>query len=577
MSPAAVQQMRVHNRHRKLSSNADQPLRASAAPTASDETSVSLAAWTADEPADGPAKASRPNNTDRADIDSNPDEKSSTPRLQPPAPQTGNDNAGKTDPSDAAQPGTESAPLPDLDSPLYNDVNQPAGPDALSLGMVHESILTSYPMIQAAIQERYIAYGSLVESRGAFDTKIKGEAVEEAIGFYRNYRHMIGIEHPLDNGGDVFAGYRIGRGQFEPWYQERVTDDGGEFKVGFDLPLWQNDDIDERRSNFYQADIRRAAVEPEIRTQLIDFLRAGSFVYWEWVAAGQKVRIARDLLKNAEVRQNGLAERVKEGDLGEIALVDNNRLLASRQAKLVDAQRKFRQTAVKLSLFLRDAGGQPMIPGDDYLPAFPVALSDAPEVIDRDVVLAWQNRPELLALSLKRDELNVQLAQAVNLQQPELNWFTVASQDVGEPSSKKRDKHRAEVDTGLRFSVPLQRRKAKGKQAQVEGKLAQLNAKEQFTRDKIAAEVQAFALALKAAAEIIEQSRRGLELSRQMEQAERDKFDEGDSDLLLVNLREKATADAAAELVEARLNYFLAEIEYQAALGLLGPVAPLEP
>ena len=51
-----------------------------------------------------------------------------------------------------------------------------------------------------------------------------------------------------------------------------------------------------------------------------------------------------------------------------------------------------------------------------------------------------------------------------------------------------------------------------------------------------------------------------------MEAAERRKFDLGDSNLLLVNLREQATADAATTEVDAHLNYFDAQADYRAAL-----------
>ena len=51
-----------------------------------------------------------------------------------------------------------------------------------------------------------------------------------------------------------------------------------------------------------------------------------------------------------------------------------------------------------------------------------------------------------------------------------------------------------------------------------------------------------------------------------MEQAERRKFDLGDSNLLLVNLREQATADAAFLEVVAKQEYFRARADLRAAI-----------
>ena len=59
-------------------------------------------------------------------------------------------------------------------------------------------------------------------------------------GSIRPYRQSIGVIQPIYHGGEAFAGYRIGRGDFEPWYQERQTNDGGEFKAGLAVPLARN-------------------------------------------------------------------------------------------------------------------------------------------------------------------------------------------------------------------------------------------------------------------------------------------------------------------------------------------------
>jgi outer membrane protein TolC len=60
---------------------------------------------------------------------------------------------------------------------------------------------------------------------------------------------------------------------------------------------------------------------------------------------------------------------------------------------------------------------------------------------------------------------------------------------------------------------------------------------------------------------------RELELARRVEEAERDKLELGDSSLLLVNLREQATFDAALRELEARLDARRAKAAFDAASG----------
>ncbi len=415
---------------------------------------------------------------------------------------------------------------------------------------------------------RNIAQGDLLAANGEFDLKLKADTLNMSLGFYENYRQAVGAEQPLFGGGSVFGGYRLGTGNFPEWYGDRRTKLGGEFKAGATIPLAQNRNIDDRRAGLRRNAWDVQSVEPEIQAQLIAFIQSASITYWNWVAAGQNVRIAEELLKNATERTDNLRTRVKQGDAPPIELVDNERLIVSRRTKLIDARRKFQQSAYKLSLFLRDESGQPRVIDESHLPReFPQADDPSQRHLDADIQSAVANRPELRALAILREQLNIDYAAAQNLCLPQVDAVLVGSQDVGTPANpKKDDKSPFELEGGLFASVPLQRRKARGKSLAVEGKLAQLQAKTQFTQEKIIAEVQSASAALNAAYQQLEQAHQALDLARQMEAAERRKFDLGDSNLLLVNLREQATADAATTELEARLNFFDAKADYRAAL-----------
>lgn len=438
--------------------------------------------------------------------------------------------------------------------------------EMLSLDEIVHSIQRSYPLLIAAIEEQAIAIGNQTSAEGEFDLKLKAESLSGPTGVYQTYRHAAGIEQPVYSGGSIFGGYRIGRGDFQPWYRERQTNDGGEFKAGVLMPLARNRDIDARRAGLSIAGLDVERADPFIRLQLIDFIQVGSQAYWDWVAAGRQVVIARNLLQIATTRETGLKKRVDAGDIPAIELIDNERLIVSRRAKLIDTERKLRQSAVKLSLFIRSESGEPLIPDDSQLPAeFPDLAVYSDKTMSDDISRARQQRPELQLLELQQQRIEVEMSQASNDLQPSVDLTVAGSQDVGHPTSKKRDKSQFELEAGVVMQVPVQRRKARGKLASLEGKLSQVRSKTQFTSEKITAEVQSAAAALIAAAGRSETAARSLELNRTMERAERTRFEAGDSNLLLVNLREQAAADAAAVLVEARQAFFQALANMQAA------------
>jgi hypothetical protein len=431
---------------------------------------------------------------------------------------------------------------------------------------VVDAIYQSFPLLRLAILERQVASGKNVAAMGAFDTKLYADSMNEPEGFYQTYRNSVGFDQPLMSGGSVFGGYRLGRGNFEPWYGNRETNDGGELKLGLAVPLWQNRLIDERRVELWTTTFGVQGVEPEIRTQLLTFVRDGSIAYWDWVAAGRTLVLAEQLLKIARDRDTKMRIQVREGDLAEYLVTDNERILVSRRVKLLESQRKFQTTAAKLSIYLRLDDGRPFVPGRDLLPeGFPEPSAVNRDLLEQDIVFAQERRPEITSLDIQRRVYDVELNQARNLTQPELDATVMNSKDVGGPT-KSRDKTPYELEAGVSFAVPLQRRKAYGKLQAAQAKLAQLVAKRQYTADKIGVEVRSAVIALDLAFQAISQAREAIRLNEEMERFELIQLEGGKSDLLRVNLRETATFDSRVTEVEALVRYYESLAEYRAAV-----------
>lgn len=471
--------------------------------------------------------------------------------------------------------GQPTPPLPPADSVVQNSggsdgMQEPGEVSAASapllLDEVIGSVYRSYPLLVAVQLEREIAAGQQLAAAGEYDLKLKGILENTPAGFYETYRNGIGLVQPLYTGGEAYAGYRIGRGSFEPWYRERQTNSGGEFKAGVAIPLSRDRHIDSRRSELWKATYGRKLAEPEIQAQLIGFVQEASYAYWEWVAAGAKFRIAERLLRLAEDRTARIERQVAEGLLDPPELTDNLRLVAERRGKLADAGRKVQQSAVKLSLFYRDANGDPLIPSPSLLPDFPALQEIDRETVSFDSQRALQQRPELEAIRLIQRQLEVDYAQAHNEFRPAIDAVMAASQDVGEPTSKRDDKSQLQVDAAILVDVPLQRRKARGKMRAVDAKISQLNSKRRMIEDKIVADVQAVYAGLDAAVEQVRQAQQAVEYAEDLAQRERRSFELGFSDLLKVTLREQYAFESAEKAVDATLLYFQSRADYRAAL-----------
>ena len=466
-------------------------------------------------------------------------------------------------------PGDETAPDAEVEAPPTEPTESARDESAageLSLEEVIASVYQSYPLLESALQSRTIADGQQLAAAGGFDLKLKAASENGPAGFYQTYRHSIGLMQPVYHGGEVFAGYRIGRGDFEPWYLERQTNDGGEFKAGVAVPLARNRRIDSRRAELWRSTYGRQLVEPDIQAQLIGFVQEASYAYWDWVAAGERYRIVDRILFLAEDRTERIRRQVEVEFLDPPELTDNLRLVAERKAKLADAARKVQQTAVKLSLYYRDLGGQPVIVDPETLPVFPDPTAVTPDDVLFDTQIALEQRPEIGVLNLLQRQLEVDYAEAHNNLRPAIDAVIAGSQDVGLPTSPKNDKGPFVLDASLFVDVPIQRRKPRGKMQQIEGKIAQLSAKRRLTEDKIVADVQTAYAGLMSAYEQVQQARQAVEHAEDLARRERRNLDEGLSDLLKVTLREQYAVESADKVVEAMLLYYRTQADYRAAL-----------
>ncbi|MBX3425548.1 MAG: TolC family protein [Pirellulales bacterium] len=472
---------------------------------------------------------------------------------------------GETDP--LVNPAAEVVePLPPIGDD-FESIEPQVAEESLALDDVVQAIYANYPGIEAAARERQIAAGQALEAMGEFDLNIVGEALADSPGYYENYRYGLGAKQYTWGGGQVFGGYRLGRGVFEPWYLERETNKGGEFKTGFAMPFLRDRDIDKRRAAVFKTRLQQAAAEPLVQMEIIAAVREGSIAYWDWIAAGRQVEIARSMLEIAETRQVKLRQSVELGSVKGIELVDNERLIVSRRARLVATDRKLQQAAIKLSIFLRSPDGTPLLAGPERLPAdFPPVEEPDSKQLASQIAQALSLRPEVRLLANASQQASVEVRQAQNLMLPAIDGVMTASQDVGEPTSPKRDKSEFELEAGMLLDVPFQRRAAQGKMQSAQGKLAQISAKRRLVEQKIAADVRSAMTALTADYIQLKQARRNVELAIQMEKAEWRLFDEGSSNILMIYLREQSVADAQMLVVDATVDYYRSREDLRAAI-----------
>lgn len=439
---------------------------------------------------------------------------------------------------------------------------------ALTPDEVLRSSALTFPQVLEAFEREAAARADQLGADGAFDLLLKGEYFDRLSGTFSGGFAKAEARQPLRPlGAEVFGSYRLSDGRFPIYENINNTNQAGEVKVGALLSLLRNRDIDSRR--FAIEDTRLAASQAQLDVLLVklnvqhEALRA----YWRWVAAGEEIRVFEELLEIAEARQVGLTREVNEGARARIALVENEQNLLRRRTLLEQARRDFLTASNSLGFYLRGESGDMMVPTREMLPdparmravARPEVLAATPvsEVI--------RNRPELQTFKLALERATNRVALRQNDLQPSLNASVELSRDFGAVGDGGPTFDSTDTVVGLTFSVPLQRRTARGALQRAEAELRETELRQRRITDQITTDVANILTNLGAAIKLADLADSEVKQANAMVQAERTRFRLGAGEFFLVNAREETVANARISAIRAELAGRLAEASYNAA------------
>lgn len=436
----------------------------------------------------------------------------------------------------------------------------------LTLDEVLDSVDASHPDLESARLGVDAADGRALAARGGFDPTLAMRSVWTPVGYYSNGRFDATVRQPTPLwGAGVYAGYRIGWGRFPVYDAGLDTLSGGEVRAGIDIPVWRDGPIDDRRAAIQRAKARRDEARQVRDATRLELEREAAYAYWDWVAAGQSLRVARELLAIAESRADGLEVQASEGAIERIKVVDNRRLVLDREARAVDAERAFEQASVRLSLYLRDAQQQPVRVSEPRVPpGFPEPRPLDIASIEDEVAAAIARRPDVSASIAARRATAVDVRLAKNRMAPNVNLQSFVAKDFGDGPSQLRP---VEWGAGVVFEMPLPLRGARGEHRAARAELASRDALLRGLRDRVEAELRSAHVALRAAVRTVGIAREQVAAASDLAEAERVLFREGNSDLVVVNLRELAAADAANQEIETLADYHRAHADYMVASG----------
>jgi outer membrane protein TolC len=417
-------------------------------------------------------------------------------------------------------------------------------------------------IIEAMMRERQAA-GRLTAATGAFDTVFETDLQVRPLGYYGGAVGEAKLATPMaQNGGSIYAGYRLSSGAFPSYDGGAYTNRFGEAKVGAVFALMRGRLIDDRRArvSIAETDVKIAELDREMVA--IGVQRRAIDAYQQWAAAGMRVAVYRDLLQLADARQESIERQIALGARPELLAVENRQNIVRRRALLVRAEQELAQAANNLSFYYRDASGAPVTPTSDRLPpTFPTfVVPDKGENLARSL-----DRPDLESLLMRLAQAEVRMALARNDLAPRLDLRAELSKDLGPAGFAGNSRTPAEAFVGLKLTVPLQRREARGRFAEARAEADGVRARRRLVEDQIVTEINSIAIQVDAAKSLVGLAKDEAALTSRMADAERRRFALGASDFILVNLREEQAADARLRQLDTEFRLSAARAELVAA------------
>lgn len=433
--------------------------------------------------------------------------------------------------------------------------------------VLRSSALT-FPSILASFEREAAARSDQLAADGAFDLLLEGEVYDRVTGTFSGGYGEVKATQPLRPfGAQVFGSYRLSDGTFPIYENIFNTNQAGEFKVGALFSLLRDRSIDSRR--FAIEDTRLAASQARLDILLVQLnvqfeaLRA----YWRWVAAGEQISVYEELLEIAEARAIGLSREIRLGATPRIALTENQQNVLRRRTLLQEAQRDFITASNSLSYYLRDTAGNLIVPTRNQLPSDEQlsALPDMQSLIEarRDDIL--ESRPELETFRLAIERATNKIALRENDLKPRLDATVEVSRDFGAIGDGGSTFDSTDTVVGVTFTVPLQRREARGRLQRAEAELREIELDQRRVADQIQVELDNILENLNAAIQLADLAKQEVTAASEVVEGERKRFRLGAGDFFRVNLQEERAAEAEIRAIQAELNGRLAAASYSAA------------
>jgi len=435
-----------------------------------------------------------------------------------------------------------------------------------------KGMLNNHPAMRTAELSVEKGNQTMTRAKGAFDPKVSGNYQNKFFKGTEYYNQTyIGLEIPLRAPLILQSSFENANGTY--FNPEETTPNGGLINAGVAIPLGQGLITDKNRTELRQAEAyqRYAAIEQKIQIQQ---LRYDAFhQYWVWWMSKRVLDIHNEWVTIAEQRLDDTKNRFLAGDIASIDTLETAIQVQNRKQKYQAAQAKWNKESLGLASHLWQKNELNFVPVESVQNRVPQnnlvfenSLSNMNVLTDRTNNIQNTN-PELLKYDPVLDQLRLDERWKKEMMKPIVNVKYNALSEATTPAENMVTLNN--YTWGAQITWPILMRKAKGElgltRVKIEEMELEATQKRTIVRNKALAAIQQLDL---LRLQLVNVTSNVQNMQRLLD-AERDKFNSGESSVFLINTREQQLFDLRIQETEIATQLKLQEIEIQYLFGEL--------
>ncbi len=410
------------------------------------------------------------------------------------------------------------------------------------------------PYIYGAIAQQYIDTARVTTAHGNFDTKLSADYDKKDYPVSTGEFADIALSKPIENGIELIIGYRQAEGTQE--YNNIKTGDEGEYRIGIKVPVTSLlNDINERKYTLDATKINARQSTFNAQNNLRNLYSHVVSLYYRLLYHHELLKLEEQLLLKAKKRDHFIQERVHHGDIPEIAILESQQQIISREQRVLTTQSNYRQA---LQIFLKYINLSENSFNTHYeLPSLKTLRTDNLDLDDM-ITKAIKNRPDLKALDTQKSRLNLDTNYNNLSKYPKFDLFAYGVHDVN---------YKEGIKFGFQLDIPLERRRYEGKRVEIQKSITKLEKeKDQLTLD-LKTNLNNLIYSLNMVNKNITLGKQETSIAESLEEAENKKYSVGSSDLFQVNQREIGALEVKKKQLEYYLNALIIQQEIKKEIG----------